>query len=430
MGTRSANLGNDVAVRALKWTESDPARFVVKDSTGERKGLYVRVSKSGDKTWLLRYKRDGRQRWYSLGHYPATSVSDALSAYGAARARVRNGEDPAGEREATRAREKAESERDALTLSTVFDKHYLPRYAKSRKRTWEDDKKLFDRHIRKRLGKRPAEAITGQDLAKLLDPLAERAYHTARKVRALLNKIYSWARDNRSAVNPGDGPLLSCPNPCADYKLDSAPEPDPKRDRTLKHAEIRKLWKALGDSNAGRILRLQLLTGCRAIEVCGMQEAELDRDAREWTIPAARSKNKRSHVVPLTDTMLEIIGAPDERAIFPSRGKAGHTTPSGAYQTLKEACTAAKVKAEGIGTHTLRKTFTTELARLEIPRDLRDRLTNHADSSVDARHYNKHDYVAQKRRALERWDNALRAIIANRATVGNVVEFRRQDHPI
>ena len=62
------------------------------------------------------------------------------------------------------------------------------------------------------------------------------------------------------------------------------------------------------------------------------------------------------------------------------------------------------------GTHTLRKTFITQMARLGIGREIRDRLTNHVDPSVDARHYNAYDYLSEKRAALQLWDTELREI--------------------
>jgi integrase len=139
-----------------------------------------------------------------------------------------------------------------------------------------------------------------------------------------------------------------------------------------------------------------------------MAEKELDRDAMEWSIPAERSKNNRPHLIPLTAHMLDLIGPPSKTFIFPSQSKSGHTTSSGPIQCIKRHC--SELDIEGVSTHTMRRTFITNMARLNVSTEIRNRLTNHTDQSVDGI-YNQHDYLEQKRDALERWNHYLCAII-------------------
>jgi integrase len=192
--------------------------------------------------------------------------------------------------------------------------------------------------------------------------------------------------------------------------------------RFLKDQEIASLWNSLGEGNSDRILKLQLLTGCRVSEVCGMNECELDREASEWSIPAERSKNKREHLVPLTVQMIELIGPPAEGFIFPAASKSGHTTIFGAIQCVKRHCEVLGIT--DVGTHTMRRTFITNMARLNVPTEIRNRLTNHADRSVDGI-YNQHDYLEQKRDALQRWDRHLRGIITSVSSDSNVVPMEK-----
>jgi integrase len=83
------------------------------------------------------------------------------------------------------------------------------------------------------------------------------------------------------------------------------------RDRVLSPDEIRAFWGRLPDAKmqegTRRILRLCLVTAARVGEVAGMTTDELDLERRVWTIPAARSKNKRQHGVPLSDFAVELI---------------------------------------------------------------------------------------------------------------------------
>ena len=154
-----------------------------------------------------------------------------------------------------------------------------------------------------------------------------------------------------------------------------------------------------------------------------MTETELDRDAMEWSIPAERSKNNRPHLIPLTDHMLALIGPPSESFIFLSVSKSGHTTSSGPIQRIKRQCQALGIG--NVSTHTMRRTFITNMARLGIPTEIRNRLTNHADQSVDGV-YNQHDYLEQKHDALIRWDRQLRAIISGIPSDSKVVSLEKR----
>ena len=155
-----------------------------------------------------------------------------------------------------------------------------------------------------------------------------------------------------------------------------------------------------------------------------MTETELDRDAMEWSIPAERSKNNRSHLVPLTDHMLELIGPPSDDFIFSAPSKSGHTTSSGPIQCIKRNCKLVGIK--NVSTHTMRRTFITNMARLNVPTEIRNRLTNHADQSVDGI-YNQHDYLEQKRDALKRWGGHLHRIIAGVPSGSNVVPMESRN---
>ena len=84
-----------------------------------------------------------------------------------------------------------------------------------------------------------------------------------------------------------------------------APELPQSRDRVLSDAELATLWNGLVDAlprslTVQHIIRLCLLTGQRVGEAAGIEASEIDAGKMLWTIPAARSKNKHSHAVPLT----------------------------------------------------------------------------------------------------------------------------------
>jgi integrase len=395
---RTADLTNDLVVKNLRVGPGDPKRFEVKCKG--KPGFYLRISSGGTKTWLYRYTLAGNLRRLPLGRYPAVSCSGAFSAYEQARSRVKVGED-------VYLTDSAVKHRESLTLSVLFHDHYFPRYAAS-KRTAHNDRRYFEGKIEPALGDRPATGIEPVDVEKLLRPIERSTYTTARLTLAVLRKMYNWAVLPESAPVAGAAPVLpdDILNPCRIYKLGKPPETSI---RALSHAEIREVWGALTHTHSDRIIKLQLLTGCRVSEVCGMAESEILREEREWIIPGKRTKNGRDHVVPLTPHMLALIGEEVKSFVFHAASSSGHTMSSGPYQSLRRICDARKIK--GVGTHTLRKTFVTGLSRLHVHREIRDRLTNHADPTVDGRHYNAHDFLRDKRDALELWDKELLKIV-------------------
>jgi integrase len=413
---RVANLTIDRVVKSLKWKEGDPNQFEVK-SEGHP-GYYLRVSKGGTKSWIYRYTFKGRVRRLPLGRYPSTGCADAFSLYKQARELQKAGVDPLGQKKDELAAVKRESNRSAFTVSVLFHENYWPRFA-TKKRSAKNDWHYFTVKIEPILGLLPADSVTPDDVERLIRPLERKGFSTGRLTLAQLRKMYNWAVLPESAATPGDGPLLSynIANPCRLYRLDRSNKPPPI-DRYLIDQEIAAIWKSLGDSNTDRILKLQLLTGCRVSEVCGMTESELDRDAMEWSIPAERSKNNRPHLVPLTDHMLQLIGPPSDYFVFSTTSKSGFTTSSGPIQCIKRHCRLLDIR--NVSTHTMRRTFITNMARLNIPTEIRNRLTNHADQSVDGI-YNQHDYLEQKRIALKKLDDHLGEIISGIPTNSNVV---------
>ncbi len=106
--------------------------------------------------------------------------------------------------------------------------------------------------------------------------------------------------------------------------------------------------------------------------------------------------------------MLGLINPIEEDRVFKSKSKCGHTSYFVVNQRLKRLCEILSI--DSVSTHTMRRTFITHLARLGVSIEIQNRLTNHADKSVDGI-YNQHDYCREKREALELWDRELRRFV-------------------
>ena len=226
----------------------------------------------------------------------------------------------------------------------------------------------------------------------------------------------------------------------------SAPSPERSRDRVLDDTEIRLAWQAFEAVSwpFGPIGKLLLLTGARLGEAGGMRWSELDLAARVWRLPASRVKNARAHEVPLSDAAVEIIqGLP--RIGDVKDGYVFTTTsfsPVSGFSRAKRAIDRTIIEimreeAEARGNnpdsvtallgwrlHDLRRTVATSLQKLGVRLEVTEAILNHVSGSragiVGV--YQRHEYAAEKRAALDAWARRLEAIVSG-AEPSNVVEL-------
>jgi integrase len=211
------------------------------------------------------------------------------------------------------------------------------------------------------------------------------------------------------------------------------------RSRSLNSDEIKTLWSKLDTSEmakATRIaLKLLLTTGQRRGELTFAKWSHFDLDAKLWTIPAellktshARKGNPDPHQVPLSPmaikllTELQTISA-DGTYLLPSHGRKKNDRPYSAGVLTR----AVHINRKHLGIaaftpHDLRRTAASFMTKLGIPRLHVEKVLNHSTGDI-AEVYDRHDYAAEKRIALERWAAHLTLVIAGK---DNVVPLPKQ----
>jgi integrase len=177
-------------------------------------------------------------------------------------------------------------------------------------------------------------------------------------------------------------------------------------------------------------LRLLALLGQRLGEVSSMTTSELSLSGEPtWSLPAARTKNKLPHVIPLPPLSVEIVKRQVLRGqfVFPSRLVTPQaiegSTLSARFSDLARdlAFNPEETPRHQRATlHTLRHTMKTNLAQLGVPDNISDRVTNQVTGQrarVGSR-YDHHTYLDEKRRALELWEQRLIEIVEDRPSSG------------
>jgi len=375
------------------------------------RGLGLRVTPAGVKTWSFVYRADGRPKWLTLGSYPAVSLATARAlALDNRHLLDVERRDPVAEQRSLR--EVSAAAPDAPPVFTFADLTKLYQtFAKGRKKSWQDDVLKINKYLIPRWGSTPLRDITRAHVHELLDSLVANGMTVGvNRIQAVISRLFTVALD-RSLVDA---------HPAARMIKRFQERPS---DRVLTDAELRELWTGLDahPGHAADALRLRLLLGQRGAEVIGMKWGEIDLAAKTWELPASRTKNGRAHVVPLPRTAVTLLKrvrtqvAETEPRVFP-----GLTPWTDDLRAL------SKIHHGAYEWKDLRRTVSTRLAELGFTEEVIGRTLNHARYTVTSRHYIKHSYLAETRRALETWDVVLADIVAGRkASRPRVVHFRR-----
>jgi integrase len=383
----------------------------------EPRGLAVRVAASAvadslaGKTYLVRYMHAGRKRTLKIGPCASVKLAVAVKEATAILGEVARNRDPFSERQ--EAKRKAEEE--TYTLDKLVGE-WMVLGLRSNKPSYRREAPHVIRVVFKALLNRPAAAIDRKAVVVALNVVKRRgAEQMAARAAGYANAAYGWGiKHDKVAINP------FVKLPVAKTK---------KRDRALADAEIAALWRAtetpvgLGVFNA--IVRMLLLTGQRRGEISGMTWSELSADLAIWTLPKERAKNSVEHIVPLSRQAREIIEARPRsnmtQLVFP--GERGDNVYNG-WSIAKVALDRAS-GVVGWTLHDLRRTVATNLQKLGVRLEVTEAVLNHVSGSragvVGV--YQRHDWAAEKRAALQAWADRFDAIVEGRSEESNVVEL-------
>ena len=207
-------------------------------------------------------------------------------------------------------------------------------------------------------------------------------------------------------------------SPCEGIR---APTVERTRDRVLADWELAEIIRAarLLGGPYGAIVEVLALTGQRRDEVARMSWDEVDLERRIWTLPAIWTKNDKPHIVQLADPVVVVIGAQPRsgRFVFSRNG----ITPMGDFSSQKrrldDLCGVSHWRL-----HDLRRTTVSGMARLGVAPHVADKILNHVAGTISgvAAVYQRHEFMDERRDALERWGAYVESLLAE----GQVIELK------
>ncbi|AZS78854.1 site-specific integrase [Achromobacter spanius] len=368
-------------------------------------GLSLRIRPDDSRLWIFRYtSAAGKPAKKSLGPYPDVSLQEARLKATQMRQQLQKGIDPGS---------KVEGKPD--TVQKLFD-------------TWVTDSLTHRRnakgvyacrsrvrkHILSKAGNDRIGALTKARILDLLAPIV-RAGHgpQANAVLVDLKQMLGYATE-RDWIEV---------NPAALIRKATVGGKDVVRDRVLDGDEIKtlrdKLLAATGMTlYAQAAYWIALSTMARAGEIAAIRESEVDWDAREWTIPAAKNKSNREHVIQLSDFAMYWLTALRQQQrpgdyLIPGKGGIGHVS----YRSFSHQATVRQDRSNGQQgltvrgelslpggawtTHDLRRTGATIMGELGIAENVVEKCLNHAEQTQLVKVYQRQKMLPQRREAFD-----------------------------
>jgi len=395
--------------------------------------LGVRVSKTGSKKWMARFRVGGsgtKDRRVTLGGYgnPKNGLLDYRAAVSKAvqmHAELQDGKDPAAVKKNQKQKRITAGNNVAWLLAEWLKRHCV----KLKPHTADNYKQILTTHLMPEIGDMPFGSITKRDMIDALENIQDASSaKMAERVRIYATCFFNWAQKADLIEVP---PTFNLPTFAKQIE----------RERILSDDEIRAIWTAADayreDSSFGDLIKLLFLTGQRRNEIATMQRADINLAKARYTIPGERNKSGRLHDVPLSPQSQRIIGLrlDDEyEYLFPASAAryAGKNSPdlikrdkpmSGWSKMKKQLDQASGVT--GWHLHDIRRTVGTNLAELEVPRLTISRILNHKEGGVTSI-YDRHGYFKEKLAALDLWARRLDEIL-KLESIDNVVNLVTQN---
>jgi integrase len=168
-----------------------------------------------------------------------------------------------------------------------------------------------------------------------------------------------------------------------------------------------------------------LATAQRRDEVVSAPWSEFSLSESVWEIPAARSKNKNAHRVPLSSLACDLLGQVQELGkgslwLFPSPRSDGLMAPAAVSHAMRN--NLSRLGIDNATPHDLRRTAASHMTEMGIPRLVVSKVLGHSDGSVTAI-YDRFEYWPQKKQALDAWAQRLQEITSGEPAESNVVSL-------
>ncbi|MDR5885012.1 tyrosine-type recombinase/integrase [Vreelandella janggokensis] len=379
-----------------------------KGSTGDGQGLYLQITAGGSVSWIYRFKLQGKQRYMGLGSHPGVSLSEARELAADNRKMVKQGIDPLE----ARLKEEKEAQKEAVTFTSC-----AARFIKAHRRSWRNAKharqwvSTLKTYVRPKIGGKPIEDISTQDVLEVLKPIWANKNETAKRVQGRVENIldYAAAHGYRDPVNPARwrghlDKLLAKPSRI--QKVNHHP--------AMPYDDVADFMASVQQysSMSSKALLFLILTATRTSEVLNAEWNEIDLANATWAIPADRMKTNREHRVPLSEQALALLSnlprAKGSSYVFPGMKLARPLSNMALLQFMRGMGYGPSGEKGNYVPHGFRSSFRDWTGEVtSYPRDVAEMALAHTiENKVEAA-YRRGDLFEKRRAMMQDWADYL-----------------------
>ncbi|EHR7289765.1 integrase arm-type DNA-binding domain-containing protein [Vibrio parahaemolyticus] len=391
--------------------------------------LGIKVFSSGNKSFVFRYYRNGKRAFILLGRFPELSLTKAREEAKKLGAMVVQGLDPKYELEAAQKAKEAALKEEAQkgSIEQLFIS-YTSQMRKDGKRTYEAVLKSLEKEVYPHvLPQTKASDVSTQDIKLVLSHMIQRGAVTqSNRVRSYLHAAFNHGLTHENdPANFVDGAKFGLTyNPVSAIPKQKSAEKAGKH--YLSYDELKILINDMkldyegvrAGSSIRNLLMLCIYTGGqRPYEVASSTWAAINWKEKTLLITEQLSKNKKPHVVPLTDSAIQVLESQKVVSqscsfIFPHYKSDTHIR----LDSLSQAISRYREdhpQVRHFVARDIRRTCKTLMGELGVSKLVRDRLQNHALNDVSSKHYDMYEYLPEKKEALEIWESKLKTLLRN-----------------
>lgn len=402
-------------------------------SKGRGLGVFVtKVLQNGDIDFYFYYFVDGKPKSKKIGRYGLgqgrLSLAKAKAEFRELSATYSSGIDPKAQaleiakqqakekRAQDEVEQKKQMQGSLRQLSDFFLGHLKQdkgeTHYRNVKNAFKNDLSIIDLETK-------ASDVTKADVIRILHAISERgSLIMANRMRAYLSAMFQYGIffDDSVETVTRQTQFFIQTNPV--LTVQKIVKNERKGERSLTEGEVNIFWCALGKSSMSvfriNVFKLMLLTGSRVEEIAGLRWNEIDYIEKTITLPPERTKNKLAHIIPLNNIAFELIKNNPKLHdvyLFPAENNIVPLRVDGFSKAISRLLKSTNI--EKFVPRDLRRTFKTLTGKAGISKEIRDRLQNHALQDVSSLHYDRYDYLKEKRIAMDIWGDYLLKIISN-----------------
>lgn len=368
-----------------------------KNELNDGNGLFLQLMTAGSKIWRFRYNHPttNKRTKTTIGNYPEITLAQARQQREEWRALLAQGIDP----QTHKARLEREQElAEANTFLAVAEKWRAKKQGEITEKTLAKYWSSLRLHIFPFIGMYPINEIVPTLALIPLQRVEQRNnIDMANRLASYINEILNFA------VNGGLIPF----NPCLRMNK-TLKQPKKENNPRIKSEELPEFMQALAQANiepqTRALIQFQMLTMTRPSEASGAKWAEIDLNARLWTIPAERMKAREPHTVPLSTQAVKIL-----EKLQPVTGRFTYVFPKHGNNNAPMNSSSANVAIKRMGyagkqtAHGLRGLARTYLAEQNTNHEHAEACLAHKTGGNVSLAYNHATYLEQRKAIMQKW---------------------------